>query len=111
MLELVYPNLTNGRFAALAQGAQFGFIGSVRVKFQILDMPVELALRLQVTGMAQRFQLAIVNHQNQVALANGGKPVWQEDQGSPLGDPFDRIIHQVPDRLVHRRMRLFDNQD
>ena len=51
---------------------------------QLVELPVEAALREQLLVGAHLAQLAFVHHENRVGALDGGEPVRDEDAGAAL---------------------------
>ena len=85
--------------------------GGELVEFDILEMSVDFALLVEVAVGTLAFEAAVMEHENSVALADRGKPVWQEDHGPAVGEPLDRVIDEGLDLVVEPMVRLLDNQD
>ena len=66
-------------------------------------MAEQLALGLELPGLADRLDPAVVEDDDLVARPDRREPVGQDDQRPALGEAGDRVVDQVLDVVVERR--------
>src|SRR5262245_21410390 len=103
-LDIVAPRLTR-----LADGGG-SYHPRELVELQVLQVPVQIAAGEQVAVLAHGFDAALVEQEHAVAVADRRQAMRQEDRRASGQNAGKRVVEEVLRGFIHRRVRLFDDE-